>query len=245
MAARPRPVREGRATTVELHGVPVVPWTVNLIPYRQGDHLTLIGPTGSGKSVLARDLIARRRFAAIAVTKVRDSTWADLRWPMTRTWPPPRDGRWLVWPTSRDPDQLIARQRFTFDRMLADAFARGGYTILLDEVRHVSERLGLKGLCETLWLQGRSLGVGLVSCSQRPVWIPSEAVSQARWLVTFRTRDGRDVRRLAEASGHDGERIEWVVGSLPPHAFVAVERDGPGAFVSRLPYRPGRGTTNT
>jgi ABC-type cobalamin/Fe3+-siderophores transport system ATPase subunit len=98
------------------HELPLTPWPVFLasLRWRQAEHVTVIGPTGTGKTTLMRALmpIRYRAGAAVAVlaTKTKDDNLA--RWAredgltITRKWPP-RPPRWWQVP----PDHVAADGR--------------------------------------------------------------------------------------------------------------------------------------
>src|SRR3954452_15677764 len=61
--------------------VPFVPWDEFIDDYfiwRQGEHVTLIGPTGSGKTTLTNAILDKRAYILFFSTKQRDDTQAKL-----------------------------------------------------------------------------------------------------------------------------------------------------------------------
>src|SRR5690348_16293172 len=64
---------------------PFVRWDVFLSSWvwKSGEHLTTIGPTGSGKTVLNRYLLRRRRFVVVLGVKHRDP---ELYGPFQSDW---------------------------------------------------------------------------------------------------------------------------------------------------------------
>src|SRR2546423_7655276 len=66
--------------------------------HTQGEHVAIVGQTGSGKSVLGLSLckiIAKRRGrdgrparVVVLATKPRDDTITSLGWPTVKKWPP-------------------------------------------------------------------------------------------------------------------------------------------------------------
>lgn len=171
--------------------------------WEQGEHVTLIGPTGLGKTTMIRALLPKRRYVVFVATKPRDSTVDKLEaqgFRVTRRWSPQYD-RTVLWPRLRDPAD-IATQRAEVAAMLDDAYRQGGWTVVLDELRYVTDFLKLSRPVQLLLLQGRSLGVSVVSGSQRPRYVPLEAYSQARHLFLWKTRDRQDLMRLGDFSGN-------------------------------------------
>ncbi|MGY5107128.1 hypothetical protein, partial [Streptomyces sp. 900105245] len=60
----------------DIAGVPLVPWE-SFVPrfrWRQGEHVALIGPTGSGKTHAAFWLLPMRDYVCILATKPKDES---------------------------------------------------------------------------------------------------------------------------------------------------------------------------
>ena len=198
--------------------------------WKQGEHVTLIGPTGSGKTFLTRSILEQRQFVVFVATKPNDEIIGELEgdgFHVSRTWTPAHD-RLVLHPVRRrsaSEDQRASREEI--GSMLDSVYVQGGWTVVLDELRFVTGRLNLATEVETLWLQGRSLGVTVVAGAQRPRHVPLESFSQARHLYLWRTRDRQDLRRLADFSGDlNTKQLEVIVQTLPDHATVYANADG-------------------
>src|SRR5579875_3477090 len=68
--------------------------------WEPGEHISVIGPTGSGKSWVVADILSLRRFVVVVATKAKDKT-LDSRYKGFRKlqkWPPDWDvERALFW----------------------------------------------------------------------------------------------------------------------------------------------------
>lgn len=204
---------------------PLTPWGTFLRyfygTFRQGEHITLIGRTGSGKTTLALGLLPFRKYVLVLATKPKDPLIGKLKrdgYYVTRTWPvsPEIHPRVVYWPKIERVSD-VALQRYGLYGALSDVYKTGGWCVYADEIRYLAETLKLERLLQLLWLQGRSLGVSLVGGTQRPAWIPLEAFSQATHLFVWRENDARNLKRLGEIGGIDSKELQAMVQQLDFH----------------------------
>lgn len=228
--------------------IPVVPWSVlsPRIDWRQGEHVSVIGRTGGGKSTLALELAQRRRYVLVLATKPtgRDTTLARLKRPPYRfrqvdTWPPPLPAnhmpRILLWPKYTRPTDT-ARQGEVISAAIEGAFTEGGWCIVADETPWLVRRLHLDNHLRDVWQQGRSIDLSLVGVTQRPAHVPLEMYSQASHVFIFRLTGAEDLRRLGELpSGVPAQRIRDVVKRLGRHQFLYLNTATDAMAISQLP----------
>ncbi len=203
------------------------------LDWRQGEHVSLVGPTGQGKSTLGLALLPRRDYVMVLATKPKDATLDR----MTRRRARPRyrtvrdvndrpvdASRLLVWPRFDSSDDIVV-QADVMHRALDAAFSEGGWCLFVDELYYLVEMLGLSTMLRLIWQQGRSLGVSLVGATQRPAWVPLELYSQATHVFLFRHNDRRDLDRLsgiASAGDVEPRTIREIVGHLGKNQFLYV-----------------------
>lgn len=225
--------------------VPVVAFRTWLdrIDWRQGQHVTMLGDTGSGKTLVASRLLARRDYVVAIVTKTRDSSIDRLKrqgYTVVHEWPPPEDADRVILHARLDQMDDRDHQRETVRDALHAIFAEGGWTIYADEGPYLTDELRLSRELSLIWQQGRSNGLSLVFAAQRPFAVPQLALSQPSHLIVWRTNDERDLKRLGEiAGGLDKRRVSAAVSSLVRHAFLHVDTAGGALTVSKMPLNNG------
>lgn len=201
----------------------------------QGEHLTLIGPTKSGKTTLARELLRRARrdhthpWQVVVATKRRDE--------ILDTFGP--DGfvkipSWIVHDAEVMPKVMLAPplpsaskkhlQQQEIEHALTSIYRQGGWLVLLDELKHISDYLKLSSEIELLLHQGRSAGITVVSAVQRPRHVPLMAYDQADHVFMWESRDHNIRKRLSEIGGKvDPDLIEYGLQQLPSrHSFLYI-----------------------
>lgn len=209
-------------------GFPFMAWPEFLrsMDWKQGEHVTMVAPTGQGKTTLASELVNYwRDYVMVLVTKREDKTLQRFAGYANTLHPREDQHRVLIQPPfPRDPDELLAIHRAVFKRTLAQVYRQGRWCVVADEIRYLANNLKLAEQLGILWLQGRSLKVSLVALTQRPRNIPLEAYDQATHLFFWRDSDMGNVERIAEIGGTvDRRAIMARVPQLPEHQFLYVD----------------------
>jgi energy-coupling factor transporter ATP-binding protein EcfA2 len=192
--------------------------------WRQGEHVSYIGPTGSGKTTLALSVLPIRQYVLALATKPKDATMDRLhkaeRWPITPQWPMTgrhrSANRVILWPPFKRPEDVHNQQQ-VMHAAIVDAFTAGGWTIFADELFYLCRYLGLQRTLEMVWTQGRSVGITLVGGTQRPAHVPLLAYDQATHLFFWRDNDETNLRRIAGLGGLNSQAIRRTVAALPKH----------------------------
>jgi hypothetical protein len=225
------------------------PWFDQL--WSAGEHVALVGMTGSGKTTLARQLLTMRDFVVVLGTKSRDDS---LYGPLEREgfvrktkwnpWQWEESGeRYVIFapplelsddPSPRETLEAQAEQSEAFRAALVQVFKAGGWTVYCDEVRYLSDDLGLARELNLLWLQGRSLGVTVMAATQRPRAVPLNTFEQAIWTFLWRVSDRDDRRRASEFTGMLAPVIFEAAARLPRNEFLCVNSVDDLAVRSRV-----------
>jgi hypothetical protein len=200
--------------------------------WKVGDHMTLVGTTGSGKTTFAREVLMIRDWVVVLATKARDKDLYDefgkqgyvvkTQWSPTDT----ENNRVIFAPPLPSPTKEgRAAQAEAFRKVLVELFMlqEGNWTVYADEVAYLTNDLSLATEWDTLELQGRSLGVTLVSATQRPRGVPRNVFAQASWLGFWRMPNGEDRISASDLAGGQQYLAREAMRILPSHELLLVD----------------------
>jgi hypothetical protein len=230
--------------SVRAEGIEALEWDAFLDRFQwdQGEHVTLIGTTGCGKTTLGLELIEQRDYPLIVATKPsgEDAVLEELArkrdWHVCTELPLPNPAihrKVIFWPSWRR-IQEVPQQREQIRDLLYTVWERGSHCVYLDELRWVSESLKLKPILEVYWQQGRSLGISFVTNTQRPAWVPRVAYSQAEHVFLWRTRDPVDLHSLSGMGQVDPQHLRRGLRTLGRHDFIYANHDEGDLVQSRV-----------
>lgn len=215
------------------------------LAWHQGEHVTLVGPTGCGKSLLSTQLMEKRSFVVALGTKPttkEDETLEYLHkkggYKLIRSWDrmPTLAGRnklrVLLWPKYNGIRDR-PNQRVQIATALDEMFSAGSWGVWADELWYIENRLGLSDLTQEYWTQSRALDVSLVGATQRPRHVSLLAYDQATHLFFWRDNDEDNLRRIAGLGGLNSKQIRATVAGLPRHDALYVNTRTGDMFVTR------------
>lgn len=220
--------------------------------YQPGEHVTVLAPSGGGKTHLAYQLLGETADpelqACVIVMKPRDETvdkWnRRLKFKVVRDWPPAkitglvskRPAGYVLWPKeSEDPDETDGRHFRIFRRAILDNYYHAvskkrltpsdGKIVFADEVVSLEDELGLRPELQRVWSKGRSMSCGLWGASQRPAYI-SRFAYQAHHLFLGNDPDEDVQKRYGEIGGGiNKELVKALCSKLSDKQFVYIHRD--------------------
>lgn len=207
--------------------------------WKQGEHITLVGRTGCGKTELMIELMKHRRWTVFLNTKRVDPTQDTLKGMGCRVTKdgninPQASSRWIVKPPwSRkvigNTDEIHAT---IFTRTLTEAFWQTGWTVCIDELEFINRDLKIIAPVDKLLRQGRSQGNSMILGTQRPRHVTLHAYEQATHLFLWKQQDLGNVERAAELAGVNQAKVMEMMPNLSKHDVLYVNADTGETFIT-------------
>ncbi len=185
--------------------------------WRQGEHVAIIGDTGSGKTFLEATILrlGLRKYVVVFKVKADPDDRRNFRG-FTRIGRLAEMGRtdcYFLQPARE-------RQQWEGWQLCEKAYKEGSWTVVIDELWHAEHKLGLGSQIDMLLTQGRSKGISMVCGAQRPAQISRFVLSQCTHLFAFRC-EGRDILTVAESTT---PRVKEVFPKLGKYEYLYYNR---------------------
>lgn len=216
--------------------------------WRQGEHVSLIGHTGGGKTTLGLGLLDMRRDVVVIGTKGRDETLDTVVRSKRRggdgykriaAWPPPiLAERVCLWPRIGRASDVFALRPVYLDA-LDSIYEEGAWCVFIDEVLFLSQTLGLRRMFDVYWSQARSNRVSLVACTQRPYDAPLMMYSQATHLFLWSENDENNLKRIKEIGSRNlnSSQIKATLRSLGEYEALYLNTRTGASVITQAPER--------
>ncbi len=233
----------------------IMPWERFVTWWRaqwhQGEHVGIVGPTGSGKSTLTAGLCSVRDYV-MALNIVDDNTLDGTGWERRTKWPLPikdrdriKDGKPLRIIVGKHVRKRADREanRLMLSRVMPDLWEHGNWTVVVGELQLLADRrfYNLADDAVEMMIAARKRGLSVVAELQRVAigqstgGASSTVGDQVTWLAVAYTRDDRMVQRLAELLGRPAAEVRELVRALPPYTWAIVGRDPRAPYVVTSP----------
>jgi len=199
--------------------------------WKRGQHIAIIGDTGTGKTTVTQAILAARRYALVLRSKADDVTWQGYQ-RVRRALPAldsPMYERILLEPSFEDQWREFA---IALDR----AFRQGNWAVFVDDLPHVQEldRRHLM-LVKRLLIMGRSVGISVVTAMQRPVDVSRYSIAESRITISFML-EGRDVLNVRDSTS---PAMAQAVAGLGEHDLAMFHRPSREVWVGRYDLGAG------
>ena len=212
-----------------------VPWEEfkRRFSWRQGEQVVLIGPPGAGKTTIIDAIKDYRTYNIFFGTKKADPLYNQLIREGYRHIQDIREiksydsNNFILWPKyPGDINSHVDVQRETFRRALDRIVAEGGWTLIVDEAKYLSEFLGLRKELSYCVDQLRSNNCSVVCGAQRPAWLPQSVLANATHVFLFKSTNREDQIKLADVGGLDAEVVRDAARGLGSHEFIYIKTRG-------------------
>jgi hypothetical protein len=198
--------------------------------WRQGEHVTLIGNTGCGKTTMALNILPIRKyfvaFGTKPVSESLDRMIKQLHMTRISEWPTKTQAdklpRRMLWPPIRNRMER-AKLRGILDRAFDAIFYReGSWCVYVDELPELSQTLKLNDWITTYLRQGREIGISFVTAMQRPKFVPLDVYTNSTHLFFWQEKDWSNLERISAISSVDTRIVAEVVTTLDKYEFLYI-----------------------
>lgn len=220
-----------------------------------GQHITLIGPNGVGKTTVGFRLLSLgvelnpHTYGLALVMKKDRGAKEPGQWrrpsgdetvtrltkryggKIIRSYPPMftagRPPFYSLWPPHTGDPQIDENRHFwTFRQALLGEYNRGNSWIFADEAFGLSDELALKRELIQIWSRGRSMKCGLIASTQRAAHVPLWMYSEAKHFFLWNMRDAGAFKRIREIGNVDPHLVQTTLSRLSKHQCLYLYPDG-------------------
>lgn len=183
------------------------------IEIKSSDRVFVCGKTGSGKSYLVKNLIIPQLNNAIVYDFKHEIELPgyDIFTKIADFKKYPNRNRVIYRPADATNEE--------FDRLCKQAFYRGNTTLVLDEIAFHTSAGKICRYHDMIMRLGRSKGIGIINCTQRPRGVHNNIISQCNHFFMFNQTQKTDQEKLAEFCG------DMVLEKLPDRYWFYYFRD--------------------
>lgn len=198
--------------------------------WRQGEHVAIIGPTGTGKTTISLDIVSVRDYVVVFAVKRKDETLDLFKrggYKVIKSWPPDLySHKVILWEKPGSLTDDLGKQALAIHEALNKIYLAGGWCVYFDEAGYIAGTLGLGRDIGVLLNQGRSAYLSIVCAMTRPssvvARIPKEALNQPRHRLVFKFEDEREQKACAEIVGINWRTMLEIQQDLGKHDFVYI-----------------------
>lgn len=209
--------------------------------WRQGEHVLVTGGTGSGKTLLARQLdqirIDRGSYTVVFVCKtLPDETITEhystrdgwVRWTKWHKRPLITENKILLWPKveGKSYREATAIMRKTFMDALGHIQRTGKWTVHIDEGLFFTDPafLGFRGDLGMMYSLIRAAKGTLITLAQRPAHLPVTIYPNIKHAFVGQASEAMDLKRLGDMDGRTSSRhLQRLISELGRHDFLHVD----------------------
>jgi hypothetical protein len=233
-----------------MSNIPHLDWQTFQLKFRglwkQSEHVVIIGPTGSGKTQLLRNIADMRTYCTILATKPYDRSMEEIcrmdgyttfsSWPINLS--PHMFPKRILWPDASTIHSVKLYQRPAFELAFEHIYVVGGWTLAIDELWFFTNVLKLGNVVKLYLTQARAMYITLMTCSQRTAWVPVEVFNQSTHHFYFAENDERNLNVIAGIAYRRREQIKDTIADLPRHHFLYFNKITGECYTSVMGLRP-------
>jgi ABC-type dipeptide/oligopeptide/nickel transport system ATPase component len=165
------------------------------IDIKSSDRVMICGRTGSGKSVLVNRLVLPKmtNYVVYDYKHEIEIAGAETFFSLNGFKKKPNCRAVIYRPAAATDEE--------FDGLCKQVFYRGNNTLVLDEIANHCDAGRIQPHHDLIMRLGRSKGVGIINCTQRPRGIHNNVMSQCEHFFIFDLLQDTDRKKLADFCG--------------------------------------------